>query len=636
MFENYSVLLTVRDGYANKYGVEGGSRQFGYVPDPDQGRHYRVGGLLEVLDSSLREIGVTLDALPPEAQARLEEARGFTLVTGVGPKGYQSRIPYQQLLRDLVDHPQMIHTIRSCKVFVLINGEPWDNGRPLALTTIEPMEGHEAARAIPVPAVLQDPVSLERVSTTQNGSLPAGELIMRTSNVNMRRSKRYRHVLVYRTQSGYIGYMPVSDLDIQSPYRNRIYGEIQLDALEPFKQNDRVRLADSPLTRAVNRFIAQHIEVYAREFEAQDRRQYEEEERGAISEMNEALDRWKNRFLNEMMQGLWGGDGDGPEPPNPPLPRGVPARLELSLTHNRAGIGVAIRASLRFFDRDGRRIRAVPCRWETDDANVAWVEGELGVINTFAPGNVRLSAESIATGVLSNPVQLEVVEIRGIRIEPPRLTLAAGSRDRLRAVCRLENGFETDAIYLVWTESNSHIARVSASGLVFGFLQGETEVTAGDDRRMADEPSRIIVTSGEGTGRGNQRGRGFPLVLVSGEIDRDPETGEVVEFSSDDPPVGQRPQDVDRNIWWINSAAPLGKLYLDDASGYGYESREWRIYHLERFIDIVVQIALTHGPRQESLTADEWILQWGNHSADIQAAALTDLRHFIDTGALPT
>ena len=176
---------------------------------------------------------------------------------------------------------------------------------------------------------------------------------------------------------------------------------------------------------------------------------------------------------------------------------------------------------------------------------------------------------------------------------------------------------------------------MSAAGLVFGFAPGESDVTAGDDRCLAKEPAVVKVLAGDGQGKGGKRGRGFPVVLISGEIDTDPETHQFVHFSSEDPPVAQRPQDVNRNIWWINSAAPLARLYLN-SENYGYKSREWRMYHLERYIDVIVQIALSYGPTdKESLSVGEWILRWGAKAAEIQAAAVADLNNFINVGELP-
>jgi len=153
---------------------------------------------------------------------------------------------------------------------------------------------------------------------------------------------------------------------------------------------------------------------------------------------------------------------------------------------------------------------------------------------------------------------------------------------------------------------------------------------------MANDPAVVEVVPFTGEGSGGRRGRGYPTVLVSGEIDKDPQTEEYVNFSREDPPVTQRPQDADRNIWWINSAAPLARLYLDANRGYGYQSPAWRMYHLERYVDVIVQIALIHGPEEgQSLSADEWIVKRGYREAEIQAAAAADLRDFISSGVLP-
>jgi hypothetical protein len=336
------------------------------------------------------------------------------------------------------------------------------------------------------------------------------------------------------------------------------------------------------------------------------------------------------------MQGMWGRGEVGPPPPPPPLPTGKPARLDLALTHQKAGLGVAFRPILKFFDSTGRQIRPVPYRWVSEDNNIAIVDEDLMVINTFAFGQTNIHAELLDGRLRSNKVPLEVVRIYEIQISPSQVQIAAGSRQKLEGICRLANGEETSAVYLVWTEGNPNIARVSSSGLVFGFALGETEVVAGDDKCLAKDPAVIKVVPGQGRGPGDQRGRGYPIVLVSGEIDRDPDTHDYVNFSREDPPIYQRPQDADRNIWWINSSAPLARLYLDTSKNYGYQSREWRMYHLERYIDAIVQIALTHGPTEkESLSVNDWIMRWGAQVAEVQAAAASDLSEFIATGVLP-
>jgi hypothetical protein len=637
MFEDYALIHTVRKGKGNRYGVVAGSIKYGYIPDRQHGRDFPVVVLQPELEKILSQIRCPLHALPDAAIEAIRISDGFTLVTGARPKGYGNKIPIQHLIENLQEHSQMILTLELCKIYVVINGELYNGGKPLSLPSIAPMRGAEEPRVIPIPVILKDPISGEQVSTTNEKGLPPGTLVLRTSDVSMRWSKKGRHNIVYRGQSGYIGYVPVSELDVQSPYRDRIYGECHLEALDKFKQNERARLANSPLTRGVDKFISNQIQTYAKEFEARERRRSDQEEKNAISKMNEALDRWKNRFLGELMRGLWGpGDVGQPHRP-PPLPTGKPAKLELTLTHQKAGIGVAFRPTLKFFDREGKRIRPAPYRWMSEDNNIAMVDEDLMIINTYSFGQTAIYAETLDGKMHSNKVPLEVVRINEIRIEPSQIQFAAGSRQKLEALCRLANNEETNAVYLVWNESNPNVARVSASGLVFGFVPGETEVTAGDDKCLAKNPAIVRVIPGQGRGRGDKRGQGFPLVLVSGEINTDPETNEYVHFSREDPPVWQRPQDVDRNIWWINSSAPLARLYLDVNKGYGYQSREWRMYHLERYIDVIVQIALTHGPTEkESISVSDWIMRWGSQVAGIQEAAASELSEFIATGELPS
>ena len=513
----------------------------------------RVPDLTAELEQILKCLRCSLRTLPKGVRDAFRLADGFTFVTGVGPKGYEKRIQVQQLVTALQEHPQMIQTLELCKVYVVVNGEPLDRGKPLALPRIPPMPGYEKPREISIPSSLKDLVTGDKVSTTNNDSLPLGVLTLKTSVVSMRYKKKGRHNIIYKSKSGYIGYVAVSQLDVQSPYRDHIYGECQLEALDPFKQNERERLANSPVTRAVERFIAQQVQAYAKEFEALDKRRYDQEEKNAISRMNEALDRWKNRFLNELMQGLWGSGEGGPTREQQRLPVAKAAKLELSLSHNSAGLGVPFRPSLKFFDKTGRRIRPTPFRWVSEENNVAMVDEDLMIINTFSFGRTVIHSETLDGKVQSNKVPLEVVRVNRIDISPKEIEIDAGSRQKLEAICTLGSGDQTSDLYLCWTESNSAVARVSSSGLVYGFAPGTSEVIAGDDKCLAKDPCIITVVPSEGRGRGSdKRGRGYPLVLVSGEIDRDPETNEYVNFSREEPPVTQRPQDSDRNIWWIN------------------------------------------------------------------------------------
>jgi hypothetical protein len=634
MFEDYSYIYTVKRGRGNLYGVESGSFRFGYVPNSEKGKDFVVKELKKELNKALSEIKTSLDGLPEAAQESFAQADGFTLVAGVDPKDIGGKIPALELIENIVNHPQMIRTLQLCRVYVIIDGKKHNQGKPLSLPEIPPMEGAAEPKIIVIPESTRDPKFDREVSTTKSGQYKQGTLTLRTSDRSMRWQRKYRHSITYKAVSGYVGSKDIPELGVLSPYADRIYGECVLEAIEDFKTNERRNLADSPLTRAVETWIREQIETYAKEFEARDKRKIDQEEKSALSKMNEALDRWKNKFLQNMIDSLWGpGKEGGPPPPPPPFPSGKPARLELSLSHNRAGVGVSIKPTLKFYDKKGQRIRPSPYRWISDDTNIAMVDEALLTINTYSFGKTEIYAEMLDGKLKSNPVQLEVVHLYDIQIVPEVIEINSGSRSSLTAICTLSSGEQTSDIYLVWTEGNSRIARVSPAGMVFGFEPGETDVTAGDNHCISKKSTKVIVKSSDKGGPGSQHGRGFPLILIS-DVNPDPETGEDVKLSTQDPPVYQRVQDVDRNIWWINSASPFARMYLDKSRGYGAESSQWRIYLLERYLEVMVKIVLFL-EKEEEASYDSWIQRWDETAANMQQFASESLASFIEAGKLP-
>jgi len=636
MFEDRAYVRTVKARRGCIYGTAGGSIRLGYFPDRERGRDFEVAGVREELDNALAEIGLEVEQLPEAAVAALDARQGFTLVVGRGAKGYDSRVPAAQLISELVEHPQMRRTLELCSVYGVAQGRLMNGGKPLRLPEIPPLPGGEQPRIIPIPDRLPDPYSGNDISTTDDGTSPSGSLTLRTSETRMwRAAKKSRHNIVYSARSGYVGFRAVQEFDVMSSYRDRIYGECSLMALEAFKLNDRGALAASPLVRALDDWIGQQIEAYAKEFEARERQQHDQEEKDALAQMNAALDRWKNDLLDRVLTDAEGpgrdGGGGGAVPP-PPLPSGQVSRVDVSLTFYRAGVGVALRPTLRAFDAAGEQIRPPAVMWTSDNSAVATVDEDLRVINTFQPGVARLHCETFDGQITSNSVSLEVLEIASISLAPEQLEIPVGSRRHIVATCRLASGEEAEDVALMWSESEPSVARVSAAGMVFGFAPGATDVTAADERCGSSNSVRTTVVPAEDGGRS---GRGYPRVLVS-EIDADPDTGEDVVLSSDDPPVHQQPHDVERNIWWINSASPLARLYLDTSHGFGPDTREWRIYHLERYVDVIVQISMTQGPEAEDqMEVGEWVARWGERAADVQSAAVSGLASFIEHGELP-
>lgn len=638
LFDEYAHIHSVKDGHGNRYGVASGTFRFGYIPDPDAGRSFDVDDVQAELDKALNSIGMRFEQLPSVAKSVALARRGFTLVSGHRPRNFDVRRDAPRLVKQIADHPQMALTLQLCKVFVLLNGRPLADAHPMTLDPIPPDPGFAEPRVVAVPEVLVDPESGNEVSTTSDGSLEPGTLVLRTSEKRMTsaRDRRLRHAVIYRSKSGVIGYRRVPEFDVQSSFRDRLYGECTLDALDGAKQNNRGPLAESPLVRGVEAFISGELRKLAAEFEARERRHYGQKEKDELSRINEALDAWKNRFMATYVAGLWGGTGEaGISERHNHLQLGQPVRLEATVAFGYAGIGVTFKPKVHFFDKAGTRIRPVPYRWVCDDTSVAFVDEDLNVVQTLDAGETKVYAETLDGKLQSNSVPLSVRRIRSVTLTPQEIELPVGSWRKIQAICRQSSGDALEDVALIWMTGNPETAQVSADGRVFGHNIGSTEVTAGDDRSMADEPVSVRVTEAASGGSEGNGGRGFPRVLVS-SVDADPRTNEQVDLAVDDPPVMQRPQDVDLHIWWINSSAPMARMYLDATRGYGYNSREWRIYHLERYIEIMVQIALTTDPDAVDLDVNSWLIKWGEQASAIQAAAAEALETFISDGELPS
>ncbi len=632
LFETYSYVQTLRQGRGNRYGFRGGSFQPGYFPSPQQGRGYKVDDPDVELTQALRPFGLKIADLPEAVQAAWNRSHGFTLVLGVGAKFLtRGRIPAKQWIDNLRGHQQMVRSLQRNQLFVLHNRQVQPFAAPLRLEEIRPIPGAEAARVVEIPAALVDPTTEEQIET---GAVAGrSRLELRTSAVSMRYSLKARHTINGWTHDQRsTGYWEVPALS-RAGYADKIYGDIYLDALAGYKQNDRRNHSDAPLTRALRDWISRQIEDYSAEFVKLDRLQASKEEKDELSRLNDQLNAWKNRFLEREFGGVGqdGSDGTGKRP-RTRLPRGEVARVVLTMNHGHAGQGVTFRPSLDFFDAAGTRVRAVPYMWESSDWAVATVDGELNMVTTHTPGTTEITAVCKDSGMRSNTVAIEVLDITSIELTPADMEIRAGSRQPIVATVKARDGRSLQGVYLVWTEDNTAIVSVSSGGMVFGLTPGDSQIIAGDNQTLSASPTRVkVLEPGE---KGKDGGSGYPKILLS-EIDDDPLGEGPPVFSEAEPPVHQRPQDVDHNIWWINMASPLARRYIDPARGGGSRSLEWRVYLLERYIEVMVKILLTYDFQHgQDISFETMLRRWEEQATAMQQRAVGSLQGFLDGGEI--
>jgi hypothetical protein len=600
MFEECSWFLTVRGSRGNKYGFLPGKPRPGYFPSPDQSRDFLVQDREGELGELLSILGCKVADLPSDAKRVIQERDGFTCVAGFGPRGRAKRISVKRILEALLGHPQMFQTLQLCRIYAIEDGKPLNDGAPLQLPEIEPMEDAAEPKEIPIPDKLIDPRLEEEVSTTDGGEEKPGYLVLRTSRVNMRVqsvstrwSLRARHNVIYKAKGKYLGQVDMHDLN-QSAYGDRIYGECYLDSLAPYITNTRDHPSDSPLTRAVEDWIRQQVDSYAKEFVRLERLRPSQEVKDELQRMNQALDEWKNQFLAEI--GIGPGVKPPPPPPTPPLPRRLPAKLSIFTKHSYAGREVTFKPRIEFYDQNGERVAACPYAWRSSDWEVATVDEDALTIRTHQPGRVELWAESLIPGVhginvKSNRLIVEVLDTERLEVVPGHVSIRAGGFANLTAVAILRNQDRKEGVFVEWIDDDPAIATVSSAGVVYGVSRGSTNVFAGEAHCISEEVPIEILDPLVGT-------QGYPQIRLS-DIDEDPlDPGVVPHWAPEEGPVCQpKPQYVDANIWWINMSSPLARRYLDEARGHGPRSPQWRVYLLERYIEVLVKIKLSHAFR---------------------------------------
>lgn len=309
MFENHSYLHTMTEGSACKYGFKGAVVP-GYFPSASGGRWYAVTDPDTELNSALGHFGLSFADLPEAAKHVWEGRKSFTLAVGFGAKHFARRgLPVEQWVKNLQGHQQMAQTLKRNHLYGFHNGSVIADANPLRLPDIKPIPGAEAPRVINVPARLTDPSTGEQVET--GAEQVTGRLVLHTSDVKMSWGLKARHTINgWAHENRTTGFWPIPELS-RATYATKIYGDLYLNELENYKQNDRRRHTDSPLIRAIAEWLTEQIDVYCAEFVKLDQLQATQEEKDELSRINEALDQWKNSFLAQEFGGIGAGGRGG-------------------------------------------------------------------------------------------------------------------------------------------------------------------------------------------------------------------------------------------------------------------------------------------------------------------------------------
>jgi hypothetical protein len=630
MFSRCSYIYTVRNGRGSRYGFIGDDPHPGYFPNRRDGRGFPVASPVDELRRALSDLGVDFARLPEEVRTAASAQQGFSMVVGIAPKHFRGKDAARLLLETIIHHPQMELTNQKNRIFVIIEGRQLVGSCPVRFPEIEPHEFAPEPKIISVPAMLEDPISGDMSSTKLRDGEALGQLILRTSRVSMRWKLKSRHHIRYIVDGRPVAFLRMENVS-RSTWVDKMYGECKLNILGNFETPDRTSLAEAPLTRALEKWVKDQIFIYEADFRKRERLTASHEYRNKAKTLNDLLDRWKNNLLDEALFGAGGsgpGEGRRRTTRRRPLPQTLAVSVNVKTPYSKAGVGVWLRLGVEFRDAEGIPVAQPAFLWHSSDWAVATVDENRVVTHT--PGIVEIWLETADARLRSTPVRVEVLDTASVRIEPVSIELQAGKVEGLTSIVRDRDGREHAHVFMTWLQDDSSIVHVTATGKVIAQKQGETNVYALDERCVNDAGACTVIVTPAEILAGKDPGHGYPKILLS-EIDQDPlnPDGETVHLSPEDGPVHQpTPQHVEHNIWWINLQCPLAKLYFD----IGPDSREWRSYHIERYIEALAKIRLSRDFQiaDHDLSFDEVERRWREVAAEVQRRALEDLRPLLE------
>jgi hypothetical protein len=239
---------------------------------------------------------------------------GFTVVVGEHPERFSGRSTMQSILENLRVHPQARRLLNHKQIIYMRHGDEW--GKRLELPQIEPRVGREKALSINLPKKFEHAGETHEF---KSGTSSGGRLFLRTSQQPLGRSRELAamNVIDILGEVGCIGSYRMNELGFLrfAPEAEFIYGECEAAFLEDPEldcvRNDREKLVENELTRALLEWIRQQVDTLAEKMAEERKKDEKSRDLRQSSLFNQILDRWKNRFMVKLQSDLFGGSGIG-------------------------------------------------------------------------------------------------------------------------------------------------------------------------------------------------------------------------------------------------------------------------------------------------------------------------------------
>ena len=137
--------------------------------------------------------------------------------------------------------------------------------------------------------------------------------------------------------------------------------------------------------------------------------------------------------------------------------------------------------------------------WSTDNPSIADINASTGVVTGVSEGTATITATSTFDSSESDSVEVTVTavpvepEVIGVTVTPETVTIEVGQTQQLEVVVEVQGDASQD---ITWSNSNSDVATVDATGLVTAQAEGEVTITATSDfdESKSDSSTLTVIT----------------------------------------------------------------------------------------------------------------------------------------------
>ncbi|MBI3123584.1 MAG: ATP-binding protein [Ignavibacteriales bacterium] len=299
MFKSSS-LITYRSARLNSFGFNE-QKQYGF---DSQMNNIEV-NIDEAIEISELQINSNLY---DEIKNILFERKRFTIVRGIQPKSAHKTNYLKDLINKLIVHPQAKRIIQHKQVFLLI-GQHSKSTR-LKIPTLLPKKGFEGPFEFVCPQTID--YEGEKIKMYSNEPI---KLTLLTSEEPLKGSKfRGRNSIDFLSDVGVIANYEISKI---GHFRTYVYSEFihgecnaQVMENEKYVTNDRNEFIGASKTEALLNWTKECIESLCEKMEDSAKREKKKINLKKTSELNELLNKWKNRFLQKLIRDRLAGVGN--------------------------------------------------------------------------------------------------------------------------------------------------------------------------------------------------------------------------------------------------------------------------------------------------------------------------------------